>query len=229
MTPSSSADGAPLSELSWSSSLAVVAVSFSGLFTVIALMLACLCCKKGGIGFKVRAGGPRGCGRDPKGWALLCPLGTEPPSPGGLPTGGPWRPAHCLPHFGPPLCGHVPAQGQATQCHTWVGHSGTVRMGLARAHGGLLSRLGRGLASPDAPDSPVEEEGSWPSGPQVPAHSNRQQETKATQTCFPCTKTTLPAGPGASSTPQGGDRVPEPEIRVTVHRGSGRCYSRSLS
>uniref|UniRef100_A0A8C7BMW4 Apoptosis associated tyrosine kinase n=1 Tax=Neovison vison TaxID=452646 RepID=A0A8C7BMW4_NEOVI len=44
--------GAPLSELSWSSSLAVVAVSFSGLFTVIALMLACLCCKKGGIGFK---------------------------------------------------------------------------------------------------------------------------------------------------------------------------------
>ncbi|XP_029782975.1 serine/threonine-protein kinase LMTK1, partial [Suricata suricatta] len=46
------ADGAPLSELSWSSSLAVVAVSFSGLFTVIALMLACLCCKKGGIGFK---------------------------------------------------------------------------------------------------------------------------------------------------------------------------------
>lgn len=48
------ADGAPLSELSWSSSLAVVAVSFSGLFTVIVLMLACLCCKKGGIGFKVR-------------------------------------------------------------------------------------------------------------------------------------------------------------------------------
>ncbi|XP_047400493.1 serine/threonine-protein kinase LMTK1 isoform X1 [Sciurus carolinensis] len=47
-----STDGAPLSELSWSSSLAVVAVSFSGLFTVIVLMLACLCCKKGGIGFK---------------------------------------------------------------------------------------------------------------------------------------------------------------------------------
>ncbi|XP_049714767.1 serine/threonine-protein kinase LMTK1 [Elephas maximus indicus] len=45
-------DGAPLSELSWSSSLAVVAVSFSGLLTVIVLMLACLCCKKGGIGFK---------------------------------------------------------------------------------------------------------------------------------------------------------------------------------
>ncbi|XP_072795905.1 serine/threonine-protein kinase LMTK1 isoform X2 [Vicugna pacos] len=45
-------DGAPLSELSWSSSLSVVAVSFSGLFTVIAFMLACLCCKKGGIGFK---------------------------------------------------------------------------------------------------------------------------------------------------------------------------------
>uniref|UniRef100_W5LQ04 non-specific serine/threonine protein kinase n=1 Tax=Astyanax mexicanus TaxID=7994 RepID=W5LQ04_ASTMX len=45
-------DGAPLSELSWSSSLAVVAVSFSGLFTFIFLMLACLCCKKGEIGFK---------------------------------------------------------------------------------------------------------------------------------------------------------------------------------
>lgn len=57
VTLSPSADGAPLSELSWSSSLSVVAVSFSGLFTVIALMLACLCCKKGGIGFKVRAGG----------------------------------------------------------------------------------------------------------------------------------------------------------------------------
>uniref|UniRef100_A0A8B9J5D2 non-specific serine/threonine protein kinase n=1 Tax=Astyanax mexicanus TaxID=7994 RepID=A0A8B9J5D2_ASTMX len=39
-------------ELSWSSSLAVVAVSFSGLFTFIFLMLACLCCKKGEIGFK---------------------------------------------------------------------------------------------------------------------------------------------------------------------------------
>lgn len=47
------ADGAPLSELSWPSSLAVVAVSFSGLFTFIFLMLACLCCKKGDIGFKV--------------------------------------------------------------------------------------------------------------------------------------------------------------------------------
>ncbi|XP_023684962.1 serine/threonine-protein kinase LMTK1-like isoform X3 [Paramormyrops kingsleyae] len=45
-------DGAPLSELSWSSSLAVVVVSFSGLFTFIFLMLACLCCKKGDIGFK---------------------------------------------------------------------------------------------------------------------------------------------------------------------------------
>ncbi|XP_053766782.1 serine/threonine-protein kinase LMTK1 isoform X3 [Desmodus rotundus] len=44
--------GTPLSELSWSSSLAVVAVSFSGLFAVTALMLACLCCKKGGVGFK---------------------------------------------------------------------------------------------------------------------------------------------------------------------------------
>ncbi|XP_041819252.1 serine/threonine-protein kinase LMTK1 [Chelmon rostratus] len=47
-----SADGAPLSELSWSSSLAVVAISFSGLFTFVFLMLACLCCKKGKIGFK---------------------------------------------------------------------------------------------------------------------------------------------------------------------------------
>ncbi|XP_029815976.1 serine/threonine-protein kinase LMTK1 [Manacus vitellinus] len=45
-------NGTPLSELSWSSSLAVVAVSFSGLFTFIFLMLACLCCKKGDIGFK---------------------------------------------------------------------------------------------------------------------------------------------------------------------------------
>ncbi|XP_062382957.1 serine/threonine-protein kinase LMTK1 [Sardina pilchardus] len=45
-------DDAPLSELSWSSSLAVVAISFSGLFTFIFLMLACLCCKKGDIGFK---------------------------------------------------------------------------------------------------------------------------------------------------------------------------------
>lgn len=45
-------DGAPLSDLSWSSSLAVVAVSFSGLFTFIFLMLACLCCKRGNIGFK---------------------------------------------------------------------------------------------------------------------------------------------------------------------------------
>uniref|UniRef100_A0A8D0D2L5 Apoptosis associated tyrosine kinase n=1 Tax=Sander lucioperca TaxID=283035 RepID=A0A8D0D2L5_SANLU len=44
--------GAPLSELSWPSSLAVVAVSFSGLFTFVFLMLACLCCKKGDIGFK---------------------------------------------------------------------------------------------------------------------------------------------------------------------------------
>ncbi|KAF3846279.1 hypothetical protein F7725_003357 [Dissostichus mawsoni] len=45
-------DGAPLSELSWPSSLAVVAVSFSGLFTFVFLMLACLCCRKGDIGFK---------------------------------------------------------------------------------------------------------------------------------------------------------------------------------
>uniref|UniRef100_A0A3P9J801 non-specific serine/threonine protein kinase n=1 Tax=Oryzias latipes TaxID=8090 RepID=A0A3P9J801_ORYLA len=45
-------DGAPLSELSWPSSIAVIAVSFSGLFTFVFLMLACLCCKKGDIGFK---------------------------------------------------------------------------------------------------------------------------------------------------------------------------------
>ncbi|XP_059509642.1 serine/threonine-protein kinase LMTK1 isoform X3 [Stegostoma tigrinum] len=45
-------DGMPIGELTWSSSLAVVAVSFSGLFTFIFLMLACLCCKKGDIGFK---------------------------------------------------------------------------------------------------------------------------------------------------------------------------------
>ncbi|TSO37068.1 Serine/threonine-protein kinase LMTK1 [Bagarius yarrelli] len=44
--------GTPLSELSWPSSIAVVAVSFSGLFTFIFLMLACLCCKKGDISFK---------------------------------------------------------------------------------------------------------------------------------------------------------------------------------
>ncbi|XP_033467392.2 serine/threonine-protein kinase LMTK1 isoform X1 [Epinephelus lanceolatus] len=47
-----SSDGAPLSELSWSSSLAVVAVSLSGLFTVVFLMLACICCKKHRTGFK---------------------------------------------------------------------------------------------------------------------------------------------------------------------------------
>ncbi|XP_067914514.1 serine/threonine-protein kinase LMTK1 isoform X2 [Heterodontus francisci] len=45
-------DGMPIGELTWSSSLAVIAVSFSGLFTFIFLMLACLCCKKGDIGFK---------------------------------------------------------------------------------------------------------------------------------------------------------------------------------
>ncbi|XP_029311853.1 serine/threonine-protein kinase LMTK1 isoform X2 [Cottoperca gobio] len=47
-----SSDGAPLSELSWSSSLAVVAISLSGLFTFVFLMLACLCCKKSKTGFK---------------------------------------------------------------------------------------------------------------------------------------------------------------------------------
>ncbi|KAK5881707.1 hypothetical protein CesoFtcFv8_022473 [Champsocephalus esox] len=46
------ADGAPLSELSWSSSLAVVAVSLSGLFFFVFLMLACHCCKKSKTGFK---------------------------------------------------------------------------------------------------------------------------------------------------------------------------------
>ncbi|XP_071763941.1 serine/threonine-protein kinase LMTK1 [Centroberyx gerrardi] len=51
-TSESLLDGAPLSELSWSSSLAVVAISFSGLFTFVFLMLACLCCKKGKGGFK---------------------------------------------------------------------------------------------------------------------------------------------------------------------------------
>ncbi|XP_036268059.1 serine/threonine-protein kinase LMTK1 [Pipistrellus kuhlii] len=44
--------GARLGELSWPSSLAVPAVALSGLLTAVALMLACLCCKKGGIGFK---------------------------------------------------------------------------------------------------------------------------------------------------------------------------------
>lgn len=78
------ADGAPLSEFSWSSSLSVVAVSFSGLFTVVALMLACLCCKKGGIGFKVRAGGGRPRTGFP-GPALWHPLGTGLPSLLGLP------------------------------------------------------------------------------------------------------------------------------------------------
>nr|XP_055043556.1 serine/threonine-protein kinase LMTK1 isoform X1 [Misgurnus anguillicaudatus] len=44
--------GSPLNKLSWPSSLAVVAVSFSGLFTFVFIMLACLCCKKGDISFK---------------------------------------------------------------------------------------------------------------------------------------------------------------------------------
>ncbi|XP_037546895.1 centrosomal protein of 131 kDa [Nematolebias whitei] len=44
--------GAPLSDMSFSSSLAVVAISFSGLFAFVFLMLACLCCKKGKMGFK---------------------------------------------------------------------------------------------------------------------------------------------------------------------------------
>ncbi|KAL6095336.1 aatk [Pungitius sinensis] len=47
-----SSDGAPLSELSWFSSLAVVAISLTGLFTFVFLMLACLCCKKRKTGFK---------------------------------------------------------------------------------------------------------------------------------------------------------------------------------
>ncbi|KAM9336154.1 serine/threonine-protein kinase LMTK1 [Symphorus nematophorus] len=47
-----SSDGAPLSELSWSSPLAVAAICFLGLFTVVFVMLACLCCKKGKIGFE---------------------------------------------------------------------------------------------------------------------------------------------------------------------------------
>lgn len=83
------ADSAPLSELSWSSSLAVVAVSFSGLFTVIVLMLACLCCKKGGIGFKVRA-------QDPPTTRL--------PFIQGLP----WDPVPCLPFRDPPFVDMAP-------------------------------------------------------------------------------------------------------------------------
>ncbi|XP_034050444.1 serine/threonine-protein kinase LMTK1 [Thalassophryne amazonica] len=48
-----SSGGAPVSDLSWSSSLAVVAISFCGLFTFILVMLACFCCKKKGKpGFK---------------------------------------------------------------------------------------------------------------------------------------------------------------------------------
>lgn len=67
-TRSGIADGAPLSELSWPSSLAVVAVSFSGLFTFIFLMLACLCCKKGDVGFKVSSLlPPSGCDEKSKG------------------------------------------------------------------------------------------------------------------------------------------------------------------
>lgn len=88
------ADGAPLSELSWSSSLAVVAVSFSGIFTVIVLMLACLCCKKGGIGFKVRTS-----------QGLSCPPTTLLPSILGLlrwliflqSPGDPWSPLSAIP------------------------------------------------------------------------------------------------------------------------------------
>lgn len=176
ITPSPSADGAPLSELSWSSSLAVVAVSFSGLFTVIALMLACLCCKKGGIGFKVRAGGSEAGGRDPKGRALLCPRSMGfPPSWGhlqatqtwdptaslGPPTGGACRllgtPAHYLPHFGCPVWARPRAVGSRLgarpQRRAQVGRPGTVRRGLAGGRGGPEHR-GRGLASPGAPGFP---------------------------------------------------------------------------
>lgn len=96
VTSSPSADGAPLSELSWSSSLGVVAVSFSGLFTVIALMLACLCCKKGGIGFKVRAGCPRG-------WAACVPSALSLPPLGGCRQGGPWRLPETQPTVAPGL------------------------------------------------------------------------------------------------------------------------------
>ncbi|KAM8889859.1 serine/threonine-protein kinase LMTK1 [Synchiropus picturatus] len=39
-------DGAHLSDLSWSSSLAVVAVSLAGLFSLVFLTLACICCKR---------------------------------------------------------------------------------------------------------------------------------------------------------------------------------------
>lgn len=70
-------DGTPLSELSWSSSLAVVAVSFSGLFTFIFLMLACLCCKKGDIGFKVSWGRRDTQGRGIPGPGLPRDLGQQ--------------------------------------------------------------------------------------------------------------------------------------------------------
>lgn len=40
------ADGAAPTGLSWSSSLAVVTVSFSGLFCFVLLLLACICCKR---------------------------------------------------------------------------------------------------------------------------------------------------------------------------------------
>ncbi|CAL1599875.1 unnamed protein product [Knipowitschia caucasica] len=49
-----SPDGGALSDLSWSSSLTVVAVSLCALFCLVFLMLACLCCKKRTKGFKVR-------------------------------------------------------------------------------------------------------------------------------------------------------------------------------
>lgn len=74
LAPPVPTDGTPLSELSWSSSLAVVAVSFSGLFTFIFLMLACLCCKKGDIGFKVSWGsGDQGHGWNGSLPRLGCP------------------------------------------------------------------------------------------------------------------------------------------------------------
>ncbi|KAF3854035.1 hypothetical protein F7725_014723 [Dissostichus mawsoni] len=57
------------SVLSWSSSLAVVAISLSSLFFFVFLMLACLCCKKSKTGFKTTPS------------ALACELGDSAPPP----------------------------------------------------------------------------------------------------------------------------------------------------
>ena len=97
--------GTPLSELSWSSSLAVVAVSFSGLFAVTALMLACLCCKKGGVGFKVRpagaVGGALGTDRaDPGRGPMVPPPGLPTERPRALRASSPQPPSSGVPSVG---------------------------------------------------------------------------------------------------------------------------------